>query len=89
MALGATPRSVARLVIAQSMKPALAGAVIGLLIAVWVGRALEAMLFQVSASDPRALGASVAGVLVVALLASWLPAQRAMRTDPCRALRET
>ena len=88
MALGATPRSVAGLVVAQSMKPALAGAIVGMLIAVWLGRALEAMLFQVTARDPRALGLSVAGVLLVALLASWLPARRAMRTDPCRALRE-
>ena len=89
MALGASPGAVARLVLQQSMRPAIFGVLMGALAAIWLGRGLEAMLFEVTARDPRTIGIAASGMLVVALLASWLPVRRAMRTDPVRALRET
>ncbi len=86
MALGATERGVLRLVAWQAMRPVLAGLFVGLAGAVAATRALSGLLFGVTATDP----ATFAGVLVVlagaALLASWLPARRAARVEPTRAL---
>ena len=86
MALGATERGVLTLVAWQAMRPVLAGLIVGLAGAVAATRALSSLLFGVTATDP----ATFAGVLVVlagaALLASWLPARRAARVEPTRAL---
>jgi putative ABC transport system permease protein len=86
MALGATERGVLALVAWQAMRPVLAGLIVGLAGAVAATRALSSLLFGVSATDP----ATFAGVLAVlggaALLASWLPARRAARVEPTRAL---
>jgi predicted permease len=86
MALGATERGVLTLVAWQAMRPVLAGLIVGLAGAVAATRALGGLLFGVTATDP----ATFAGVLLVlggaALLASWLPARRAARVEPTRAL---
>jgi putative ABC transport system permease protein len=86
MALGATERRVLTLVAWQAMRPVIAGLIVGLVGAVAATRALSGLLFGVTATDP----ATFAGVLVVlggaALLASWLPARRAARVEPTRAL---
>jgi putative ABC transport system permease protein len=86
MALGATERGVLTLVAWQAMRPVLVGLGVGLAGALAATRALSGLLFGVSATDP----ATFAGVLVVlggaALLASWLPARRAARVEPTRAL---
>ncbi|MFY9825467.1 MAG: FtsX-like permease family protein, partial [Thermoanaerobaculia bacterium] len=86
MALGATERGVLTLVAWQAMRPVLVGLLVGLAGAVAATRALSGLLFGVTATDP----ATFAGVLVVltgaALLASWLPARRAARVEPTRAL---
>lgn len=86
MALGATERGVLTLVAWQAMRPVLVGLIVGLAGAVAATRALSSLLFGVTATDP----ATFAGVLVVlagaALLASWLPARRAARVEPTRAL---
>lgn len=86
MALGATERGVLTLVAWQAMRPVLVGLGVGLAGAVAATRALSSLLFGVTATDP----ATFAGVLVVlggaALLASWLPARRAARVEPTRAL---
>ena len=52
------------------------------------GRALKALLFNIAETDPAAFLAASGTVLVAALLAAMLPALRAMRVDPVRALRE-
>jgi len=88
MALGATPRSVASLVVRQSMRPALVGCLAGALLAAWLGRFIEGRLFAVSATDFRIFTAGVGLLALVALAASWLPARRAMRTDPVVTLRD-
>src|SRR6266852_4500418 len=87
IALGARPRDVFRLVLAQGTRLTLLGVAIGVLAALVLSRLLGALLFGVSATDPLTFF-TVAGLLVVvALLACYIPARRAMRVDPIVALR--
>lgn len=87
MALGASRERVVRMVVIQGLVLAGAGAVAGLLGALVATRGLASLLFEVSASDP-AIYAGVAVLLVlVAGVASWLPARRAAATDPQLVLR--
>lgn len=65
----------------------LAGVVIGLTLALAAGRALEPLLFGVQSRDPATFAAVAAVLLLVGLLASWLPARRATRISPTLALR--
>jgi predicted permease len=86
MALGAGRKDVLRLVLSQNGTMVLTGIAVGMLASLGLMRLLSSMLFGVSASDPFTF-ALVAGILFgVALLASWIPARRAMRADPVRAL---
>jgi ABC-type antimicrobial peptide transport system permease subunit len=71
----------------QALVPVVVGAVFGLAGAVAVGRAIEGFLFGVSGTDAVTLSGVVAVMLGAAVLASWLPARRASRLDPVRALR--
>jgi putative ABC transport system permease protein len=87
LAVGATAAALARLVIGQGLRLVLFGVVAGLGVALVLGRFLEARLYGVSARDPIALFASVFLLITVALLACWIPARRAARTDPMTALR--
>jgi putative ABC transport system permease protein len=88
MALGAQITDVVRLIVLQGMRPALVGMVIGLAAALALGRALSSLVFGVTAADPMTLGAVAALLAAVALAACLLPALRATRVDPIRALRE-
>ncbi|HEX9761288.1 MAG TPA: ABC transporter permease, partial [Candidatus Acidoferrales bacterium] len=87
LALGAQPRDLYRLVIGQAMAPVLLGIAAGLFGAAGLTRFLGSFLFQVSPSDPVALGGVTLLLGVVALLACALPARRAARVDPMVALR--
>lgn len=87
MALGATERGVIRMVVGTSLKTVAAGIVFGLVGALLVARLLQSMLFGVSAYDALTLIAVSLLILVVATLASWLPARRAAAIDPAGALR--
>jgi len=87
MALGAKARDVMILVIKRGMAATLTGVAIGVLGSVALTRLIESLLFQVSTTDPSTF-IGVAGLLiVVALLACWIPARRASRVDPMAALR--
>jgi predicted permease len=87
LALGARPTDVRRLVVGQGMALVLVGVVLGLGAALVSTRAMQAMLFGVTATDPLTFAAMSAVLVAVALLACYLPARRAMRVDPMVALR--
>jgi len=86
VALGASTRSVVRMVVRQALALAIIGIVAGAVMSVWATRALAEMLYDTSARDPVAYGAAAAVLFVVALGASWIPARRAARVEPVRAL---
>jgi putative ABC transport system permease protein len=87
MALGAQQGDVLKLVLGQGMRMALIGVGVGVAAAIGLTRLMSKMLFQVSATDPVTLiGVSVV-LTGVALAACYIPARRAMRTDPIIALR--
>ena len=86
-ALGADRRSLVRLVVGQGMKLAAVGVLLGVLAAAAVTRVLSALLYGVSAVDPLAFGGAATVLFGVALLANLVPARRAARVDPMRALR--
>jgi len=87
LALGARRFQVVSTLLAQSMPAVAAGLVLGLLGAHAAGRAMAGLLFGVSGNDPVTLAGSVAAVVAVAALASYLPARRASRLDPLVVLR--
>jgi putative ABC transport system permease protein len=88
MALGARPADILGMVLRQGLGLAVVGLGLGVAGAVVLTRWMESLLFQVSALDPITYGAIAALLLVVCVTASYLPARRAMRTEPVRALRE-
>lgn len=87
MALGATEGSVARLVVGSSAGLAGLGVVLGLGLAYAGRKLIQPQLFQVSGDDPVVFGGVAGMILLVALLAGWLPARRASRIRPTEALR--
>jgi putative ABC transport system permease protein len=87
MALGASPSDVLRLVMRQSLLLTAVGVVIGLAGAAAVTQLLSSMLFGVKASDPLTYAVVITVLMVVALIASYIPARRAMQVDPMIALR--
>ena len=87
MALGAQAADVIRLVVREGIGFGIAGVVIGSGIALGVGRWLAPLLFDVSPRDPAVFVSVALTLLVVALAASWLPALRASRVEPTKALR--
>jgi predicted permease len=87
VALGAPLATVRNLVLREVLWMTAIGIAIGLPAAYALGRFAETMLYGVKASDPLVASTAVAAVLLVALLAGWLPARRATRIDPLVALR--
>jgi ABC-type antimicrobial peptide transport system permease subunit len=87
VALGAEGGQVRSLMVRQAMVPVAIGAVLGLMGAVALGRVMTGLLFGVSGTDPTTLAAVAVLFGGVALLASYLPAQRACRLNPVQALR--
>ena len=87
LALGAQPDGVLRLVVAQGMRLALAGTALGLAAAFVLTRSMASLLFSVTPTDPLTFVLVPAGLMLVALVASYIPARRATRVDPVSALR--
>ncbi len=88
VALGAGPRAVQRLVLAQALGPVVLGVGLGGVAAFWVVRSLRSLLFEVSPADPLTLVAVPLVVLGAAGMAAWLPARWALRINPVDALRQ-
>jgi putative ABC transport system permease protein len=87
LALGANPWQVFGLVIGQGLRLAAIGVVLGLGVAVVATRLLSGMLFNTSATDPLIYASLALLLLTIAGAACYVPARRAMRVDPMRALR--
>ena len=87
VALGAQRGVVGRMIVMQSVRLAVLGVVIGVAGALSVTRLMRSLLFEVEPSDPLTLGMVGVFLLLVAAVASWIPARRAMRVDPSEALR--
>ena len=87
LAIGAQPRSVLLLILRQGLFLTVIGVVLGLVAAFALTRLLSGLLFGVGAVDVTTFSAISLLLIVVSLLACYLPARRAMRIDPLRALR--
>jgi len=87
VALGASPGSVLSLVIGRGMLLAGVGVMVGIAGAALLTRSMQSVLYDIQPSDPVTFGQVVLVLLGASLLASWLPARRALKIDPVTALR--
>ena len=87
MALGATPADVRRMILSQAGAWLGAGLFLGVMTAAAARRLIESMLFGTAPDAPLPILAAVVALSAAALLAAWLPARRAARVEPVRALR--
>ena len=87
MALGAAPDRVRGMVLRQVAIMTLVGTLVGLAGALGVGKSAQSFLFQMTGVDPAVLTLSAVVLSLVALCAGWIPAHRASRLDPMRALK--
>jgi putative ABC transport system permease protein len=88
MAMGADRGQIVRMVVSAGMRLALVGMAAGTLLAVLLGKTIEAVLVGVKPTDPATYAATLMLFLMISGLASWLPARRAAEMDPKSALRE-
>jgi predicted permease len=87
MALGATQQEILKLVVSQGMTLAVSGLAIGVAAAFVFTRLMSSLLFGINAADPATFGAISLLLMLVALLATYLPAKRAAHVDPMLCLR--
>jgi putative ABC transport system permease protein len=88
MALGAEPSGLLRLVMSQGLALMGAGVILGGAVSFELSRLIGNLLYKVSPHDPFAFAAALAVMTVASVAACFLPAWRATRTDPVRALRD-
>ena len=87
VALGARVRDIIRQVVAEGLRTAAIGIALGIALALAAGRLVAAMLYGIAPRDPRVLVVVAATLFIVATLAAVVPAWRAARADPLRALK--
>jgi predicted permease len=87
LALGAAPRHIRGTVLGQGLRLAIIGSGLGIGLGAWLGRLIEARLYGVTPGDLTSFALATGVLTVVALVASWAPARRAMRVNPVEALR--
>jgi predicted permease len=88
MALGATPGTILGHVLWRGLRPLLAGLAAGVFLAILTSRVLESQLYSVRPTDPVTIVATGLVLLIVALIATYVPARRALRVAPAGALTE-
>jgi predicted permease len=88
LALGARPESVGRLILHNGLMLTAAGLAAGVALALALVRVMRTLLYEVEPTDPASVAGVVVILCVVAALASWRPARRAMRVDPVTLLRQ-
>jgi hypothetical protein len=89
LSLGATASDIRRLVIRGALRPVVAGSAAGLVATWWAAQFLQAFVFEVDARDPWTYGLVALVLVATAVVAAWIPARRAARTDPSVVLRAT
>jgi ABC-type antimicrobial peptide transport system permease subunit len=87
LALGAPQRDLLRMVLAQAVRLAVAGAIVGVVVALAMARVLRNLIYNVSPADPVTFVSVAVMVIAIALVACYLPARRAARSNPMSALR--
>ena len=87
MAFGARPRDVARPILCEALVLAAIGAAIGMPLALAVTQLMRGAFFGIKPYDPLTVTGSIALLLIIAVLAAWIPARRAAKVDPMVALR--
>ncbi len=87
LAVGAAPGDVLRLFVGRGLRLALAGCLLGTAVVLGSAEVLRRLVYQISPHDPATLAATLALVMLVTLVASLVPARRALRIDPMIALR--
>jgi putative ABC transport system permease protein len=87
MSLGATAGNLQRLVIRDALTPVVVGILVGLIVTYWGAKFLQSFLYQVDARDPVTYVLVALVLIATAIVAAWLPARRAARTDPATVLR--
>jgi putative ABC transport system permease protein len=88
IALGARPRDLRQMILGSGLRLTLVGVIGGLALSLALVRLMRSLLYEVDPSDPTSMVVVAALLLIVAVLASWFPARRAMRADPVTLLRE-
>ena len=88
MAVGASPADVMKMIVGRGLKMGLIGLGVGLVLALALGRLLRTLLYGVKAVSPGVYAGTTVALVLAALLACWIPGQRAARVDPVVALRE-
>jgi len=88
MAIGAQRNDIVRMLLGHGARLIGIGLVCGTAGAIALGRVMSSQIYNVSYVDPAVYGVAITGLAATALLATWLPARRASRIDPIRALRD-
>jgi putative ABC transport system permease protein len=88
MALGASARDVVRMLLGQSLRPIALGVVLGVAGGFGLSKAFNSMFWRMTTADPLVLGGISALMLLVGLIAAWVPVHRVTRIDPQHALRQ-
>ena len=89
VALGATRRQVFRIIVGEGLMTTAAGVLLGVIAALALTRTVSGLLFGVTPTDPLTFVSVIVMLTIVALLACYIPARRAMTVEPLEALRDT
>jgi ABC-type antimicrobial peptide transport system permease subunit len=88
LALGAQPKEVLQAALGRAVKLLVVGSAAGLILGILASRVLAYIVYQATPRDPLVLAGVVLSMLLLGLLATWIPAQRALSLDPLTLLRE-
>jgi predicted permease len=88
IAIGAQPKDILQVALGRALKLLLSGSAAGVLLGILAGRVLASIVYQATPRDPLVLASVVLAMLLLGLLATWIPAQRALSVDPLTLLRE-